>query len=51
MATGIAQKSYNALFPLRSLKKKDILKLTKSKSRRGKIESIGKNLENKKRKM
>ena len=27
MATGIAQKSYKALFPLRSLTKKDILKL------------------------
>ena len=27
MATGIAQESYKALFPLWSLKKKDILKL------------------------
>ena len=27
MATGIAQKSYKAMFPLWSLKKKDILKL------------------------
>ena len=27
MATGIAQKGYKALFPLWSLKKKDVLKL------------------------
>ena len=29
MAIGIAQKSYKGLFPLWSLKKKDILKVTK----------------------
>ena len=45
MATAIAQKSYKALFPLWSLKKKDILKLINSKSRRRKIERIGKNLD------
>ena len=45
MATGIAQKSYKALFSLWSLKKKDILKLINKKSRRGKIEGIGKNLD------
>ena len=45
MATKIAQKSYKILFPLWSLTKKDILKLINSKSRTGKIESIGKNLD------
>ena len=45
MATGIAQKSYKALFPFWSLKKKDILKLMNLKSHRGKIEDIGKNLD------
>ena len=45
MATGIAQKSYKALFPLWPLKKKDILKLINEKSCRGKIEGIGKNLD------
>ena len=45
MATGIAQKIYKALFPLWSLKEKDILKLINYKLRRGKIESIGKNLD------
>ena len=34
MTTGITQKSYQALFPLCSLKKKDILKLIKQKIRR-----------------
>ena len=46
MATGKTQKSYKAfLFQLWSLKKKDILKLINKKSRRGKIESTGKNLD------
>ena len=45
MVTGIAQKSYKALFRLWPLKKKYILKLINEKSRRGKIESIGKNLD------
>ena len=45
MATKIAQKSYRILFPLWSLTKKDILKLINSKSRTGKTESIGKNLD------
>ena len=45
MATGIAQKIYKDLFPLWSLKEKDILKLINYKLRRGKIESIGKNLD------
>ena len=46
MVTGIAPKIYKTLFPLWSLKKKDILKLKQNKkSRRGKIESIRKNLD------
>ena len=45
MPTGIAQKCYKALFPLWSLKKKDILKLMNQKSRREKFENIEKNLD------
>ena len=45
MLTGIAQKSYKALFPLWSVNKKDILKINKLKICRGKIENIGKNLD------
>ena len=44
MTTEIAQKSCKALFPLWSLKKKDILKLMNKKSCSRKIERIGKNL-------
>ena len=36
MTTGITQKSRKALFPLWSLKKKDIVKLINYKSSRGK---------------
>ena len=42
MATGIAQKSYMALFPLWSLRKNDILKMKKIQRR--KVESIERNL-------
>ena len=43
MATGIAQKSCTALFPLRSLRKNDVLKILK-KIRRGTAGSIERNL-------
>ena len=46
MATAIAQKSYKALFPLRCLEKKDLLKLANEKiTWIGKIENTRKNLD------
>ena len=45
MTTGIAQKSYKALFPLWSLKKKRYTEINKLNSCRGKIEGIGENID------
>ena len=45
METGIAQKSYKALFPLWSLKKKRYTEINKLKITQMKIEVIGKNLD------
>ena len=46
MMTEITQKSYKDLFPLWSLKKKGYIEINNTKkTRRRKIESIGKNLD------